>query len=967
MAAGSAAPASAPVAAPVAAAAYTSHSRAIPGEEDYGKDEYDDAEEPPPNPAAALAGLIQQRTGQGPALPSRAPVSPVQYTPEASDDEAPPPMPQRPDATPPRTYEEPPARGMMASPTQSQRNGHYDDEEPAPSPQGFHLYNIHEMISHMGRNKKMPTTLGLNVARGVIMIAPQKEKDGPSREWTAEKLSHYSIEGKHVFMELVRPSKSIDFHAGSKDTAQEIVSSLGDLAGAARASGLKEVVAAATGTGQKKGRMLYEFMAQADDEVSVAVDDEVLVIDDTQSAEWWVVRRLKTGKEGSVPSSYVEITGNLSSGTRNSGLSVIEQNRLEEERITREAARSSSRDDRRSDRQDRQEQRAVSGPVKPDGGKVRTWTDRSGTFKVEAEFLGLKDGKIHLHKSNGVKIAVPAAKMSSDDLEYVERRTGISLDEEKPLSDLKRKGQDRHPERDQSAAASRSTGGAAIQSSEQQGYDWFDFFLACGVSPQICERYAQIFTKDQMGEENMPDINASLLRTLGIKEGDILRVMKHLDEKYNRSKAVPGAATDNGEVDGGLFSGPDGGLRNNTRKGRPAPAVQTNDTVDPRAFEQNNIKKDQPTERAQSSRPAASGFDDDAWDVKPARTAGSTAPTAAPQPQRPMPTGAMQELSLLSPPLQPTPAPQPAVSAAPPLQPQATGADPSFFDQLARPSTNPPPQQTMARQRPQASGFGNQSSMIPPAPQRPGSAPFPQSNGALPPALMPQRTGLPQIAPPGQSMAEISQQRMMQQMYPQQTGFGYGQPNGGIMPQPTGFGQFPQQTGYGQPQQFMQPLQAQPTGFQPQYLQPQPTGNPFGDSARAPFTPMPPQQTGFPAPLQPQQTGFQPSFPVLQPQPTGFGGFGVPALQPQPTGMNGFGYQQGFGQQPYQAPSQLPQMQQQQIPAPLMPQKTGPAPPVRFGTTPKLTAQPTGRRANLSSASKFSSPLSSFEQHADLT
>jgi len=50
----------------------------------------------------------------------------------------------------------------------------------------------------------------------------------------------------------------------------------------------------------------------------------------------------------------------------------------------------------------------------------------------------LKDGKINLHKMNGVKIAVPVAKMSVEDLEYVERITGVSLDEDKPLSDIKR-------------------------------------------------------------------------------------------------------------------------------------------------------------------------------------------------------------------------------------------------------------------------------------------------------------------------------------------------------------------------------------------------------------------------------------------------------------------------------------------------------------------------------------------------
>ena len=209
------------------------------------------------------------------------------------------------------------------------------------------MYSISEMVSAMGKQKKLPTALGLNLATGKIMIAPEKSRDGPALEWTAEKLTHYSIEGKHVFMELVRPSKSVDFHAGAKETAKEIVAGLGEIAGAYRAEGLREVLEAAGSAGsQKKGQVLYDFMEQGDDEVTVAVGDEVLVIDDTKSNEWWMVRRLKNGKEGVVPSSYIEITGVAatppSSAGLNAGKSIVEQNRSEEQRLAREAVRSNA-------------------------------------------------------------------------------------------------------------------------------------------------------------------------------------------------------------------------------------------------------------------------------------------------------------------------------------------------------------------------------------------------------------------------------------------------------------------------------------------------------------------------------------------------------------------------------------------------------------------------------------------------
>jgi hypothetical protein len=99
--------------------------------------------------------------------------------------------------------------------------------------------------------------------------------------------------------------------------------------------------------------MLFDFMAQGDDEVTVAIGDEVLIIDDSASDEWWKVRRLKNGKEGVVPSNYVEITetvpisSSASHSARsgiNAGRSRVDQNRLEEEELARQAARNRRHD-----------------------------------------------------------------------------------------------------------------------------------------------------------------------------------------------------------------------------------------------------------------------------------------------------------------------------------------------------------------------------------------------------------------------------------------------------------------------------------------------------------------------------------------------------------------------------------------------------------------------------------------------
>lgn len=658
---------------------------------------------------------------------------------------------------------------------------------------------------------------------------------------------------------------------------------------------------------------------------------------------------------------------------------------------------------------------------------MRMWTDRSGSFRVEAQFIGLTDGKIHLHKHNGVKIAVPTSKMAVEDLEYVEQATGVSLDDDKPLESL------RHKKR--VAAETRNGAGATIEPPKPPQYDWFDFFLKAGVGPHQCDRYSQSMNRDSVDESDLPEVTQETLRRLGLKEGDILKVMKFLDNKFGRTRNVSlgdGLNGDPAKSNGGLFTGADGTLQNNTRRGRPDSNRQSSDVVDAKLLEQREESAKQPPAESRATpltnaperEKVQGGFDDDAWVVKPAKQAAAAAVTSIPA-QAPL-SGALADLSLLSPPLQPTIAiPQQTAQAlqpqqtapAPTQQQQLLGANPGFFSQLNPQQTglstpggfaqtphaggpqqlselNPP------RQRPQAPQQGyNAGSLLPPPP-RPLSAPQnvqQQSQFGVRP-LQPQLTGIPQNAPPqappGYSLNELNQQRFQQQygqsqLQPQATGYPQQTPGmppfaTGLQPQQTAF-QYPNQqfTNFQQQQQpqingnaigspfadprpsYQSTLSTQPAGYVglpqqgplagginsvlPPALQPQPTG--FQQ----------PQQTGFP---QPQQNGYLQSQPtnyqqpqqngLLQTQQTGF-------QQSQPTGfqqpqLTGFGQppqQNGFGNANFQAPP-LPPIPQQPTIAPLQPQRTGPAPPVKFGTpAPKLTPQPTGRRANLSHASKF--------------
>ncbi|MCJ1400588.1 cytoskeletal protein binding protein [Xylographa trunciseda] len=135
--------------------------------------------------------------------------------------------------------------------------------------------------------------------------------------------------------------------------------------------------------------VLYDYAAEASDELTVKQGETIVVLEIL--AEWSMVRRIRDKKEGLLPSSYfLPIATATSKKIR---------------------------------------------PI-PDKSKLRVWTDVTGNFKVDAEFLGCKDGKIILHKMNGVKISVPLAKMSTTDLTYVEQMSDTFVEEDKHRRDF---------------------------------------------------------------------------------------------------------------------------------------------------------------------------------------------------------------------------------------------------------------------------------------------------------------------------------------------------------------------------------------------------------------------------------------------------------------------------------------------------------------------------------------------------
>ncbi|CAE6449426.1 unnamed protein product [Rhizoctonia solani] len=763
---------------------------------------------------------------------------------------------------------------------------------------------------------------------------------------------------------------------------------------------------------------LYDFTAQASDELSVKEGETLIVINREESEEWWKCRNMR-GEEGVVPSSYVELQSGsgparsqsqdddddtttelaTSNAAEQQAAAIAEHKRMEQIRARDEAERRVADEKRRKREQERaeaeararelerlekeraakQEARSSTGPrpsteseprrsnVGPRPGKTRVWHDRTGQFKVEAEFLGMENGKIKLHKTNGVIIDVPSAKMSPEDMAFVEKlistgkRPATAPDDDNvPLSVIADRRNSRPPP---------TTARPTPQQPKKPQIDWFDFFLNAGCDMDDCTRYAASFNRDKIDESIVSEIKESTLRSLGLREGDILRVMKAIEKKgwkpeddsarreqmrkdeelARQLQAQENAASPRRSATTSpapnLFAGPNGQLKN-TRRGRPPPSSKTAPiAVDATVLGNSGsisrggtpqitspaggvltssptaANEDRPASAAPVAAPVASGFDDDAWtprpsSAKPASPAPAVAlsPPPAPTPPVPAPPPAPAPAPVAAP-VAPTPPPAPP---APPAQVPAP-VPPVASPPIQRPATTNPPAATLSQ--PASSQFDILAKI---QQMRPPSAPIvSQPTGVQSPGTIPSsfQAGLGMgnsVAPIGQLLtaqqtgllgprgppAPIpSNQSLLTPLVPTNSGF-----NSFV---PTRPGSTPSFGG----------LQSQPTGFQPSqpsFLQSQPTG-------------FQPSQPSF---LQSQPTGFQPSQPsFLQSQPTGFQPSQPSFLQSQPTGFQ---------------PSQPNFMQ------------TGFSPSPMASQSPPLAMQPTGMGGMFNGGGFQQQPQNSF-------
>ncbi|CCC66907.1 hypothetical protein NCAS_0A03490 [Naumovozyma castellii] len=684
---------------------------------------------------------VEQKQETAPKI--QEPTPEPEYHDEYNDEEeAPPPKPTRPTSTVEPSRADSHKRRTYYDDESNNNNDRYDNEnnynnrrdtdryeDTYANDDGYqpepHTWKVNEIGGR--RKHKAKLIIGNNK----IHFIPNK---GDPQEWSIDKLVSYDKEKKHMFLEFIDPYKSLELHTGNNDTCNEIMSIIGEFKGASRDPGLREVQMATKS--KKQARIMFDFIGEAQDELTVKEGDMVYILNDKSSKDWWTCELVDSHKRGVVPAQFVEPVKDKSSST---GL-FSSLKKMTKSSLSKSPSKDNTSDWKsdayqnispsRNRAQSRSRVGSVSAKRKrsssasnvnqdrkkefPDPKKMRLWVDRTGTFKVEAQFIGCAEGKIHLHKSNGVKIAVAANKLSDQDLNYVENVTGFSLDKFKErkgdsgdardtererrrkLREKEERERDRRLRERELAELQRARElleeGAAKLNQEKElppikpprpsstgpdmtspnrrqrsgsrakkdGYDWFEFFLNSGVDVNNCQRYSINFDREQITEDMMSDINPSMLRTLGLREGDIVRVMKYLDNKFGREAQTQVSATT-----GGLFSEPDGSLKVNN------------------AVTGGQQMSSPPMAQTQSMPLAAApvtGRDEDAWTVQPA--AQSQPNLVAGKSEF---TGSMQDLLDLEP-LEP----KKAVNAAPEpklaeLEPVKTGS--SAKQQLAPATT----------------------------------------------------------------------------------------------------------------------------------------------------------------------------------------------------------------------------------------------------------------------------------------
>ncbi|ORX52418.1 hypothetical protein DM01DRAFT_1384111 [Hesseltinella vesiculosa] len=538
------------------------------------------------------------------------------------------------------------------------------------------------------------------------------------------------------------------------------------------------------------------------------------------------------------------------------------QRRMDEERRRRE------REQAKNERDDL---------PKPDPDRLRTWTDRSASFRVDAQYLAFSDGKLRLHKSNGVKIDVPIEKMSDEDVRWVERHNNMALG---TLSGKKRvdKPQEKTPEMPTrpagplSAFSDNPPSTSASHSSNRKkpnpSWDWFDWFMKVGIPMQQALIYSSAFQGDRLDDSDLDRLTYKQFKSLGVKENHIRRIERYLDtgkleapsddegEGQNHDQQIKDDEAYARELQNQLMNEPV-----TQRKEKEAKAKTASKQIHPDLLDLLGSDFD----TGASASTSNNGFSDDAWAPRPTKDEQEQKPVLDSIPLQPQPSAAPQPMLAL-----PAPTPQPPASApASTPVPDATAnktIDPTLhqWSSASAPATSPEKtrqnaslndikmqdqMQRYQQQQRQQALIDQQQQMIMQQQQHIANQQIQHQQLQIQQLQQPLLTGQPMVLYQQSQVTGMPMQAQMTglpTMQAQMTGFvpQQQQMTGFVSPAPTlpqmHAPQQPAMTGFGA---SLSPFQAQPTGWQAST-----PDNPFGSGSST--TPMYQQ-------LQPQMTGVQ--------------------------------------------------------------------------------------------------------------
>ncbi|KAG2232688.1 hypothetical protein INT48_006867, partial [Thamnidium elegans] len=253
---------------------------------------------------------------------------------------------------------------------------------------------------------------------------------------------------------------------------------------------------------------LYGFEAESKEETYLQEHEQVLVID-YENKDWWRIEH-KDGKSGIVPANYIKFQDEYEQQ-----LKIEQQEQREKDLLERKlfAANSTASPQLGSPRRSQipapppptiaKSVPEHNDPNKPDPTRVRMWTDRTGAFKVEAQFLSCANGKIRLFKTNGVKIDVPTQKMCMEDLKYIEAETGQKLIEDKsdniPLGQLNVR------------------------------FSWLEYFKKANLPRDAVHRYAASFESSGLTERDLDRLTHHRMKSMGMSERHVRRIQRFIE------------------------------------------------------------------------------------------------------------------------------------------------------------------------------------------------------------------------------------------------------------------------------------------------------------------------------------------------------------------------------------------------------------------------------------------------------